>query len=86
MNTRPSAGSAAVHEYPLLSKWGMVRGAGHRRRNVFFNQSLGGVISWSIPAWLFALNRTFMAAWFRREGEPIKALFRRDGMVHSWRT
>src|SRR5262249_398759 len=43
--------------------------------------SLSGVIEWSIPAWLFALNRTFLSAYFRREVGPIRSLFTRDGMI-----
>ena len=38
-------------------------------------------MTWAIPAWLFALNRTFMAAFFQRESTPIRMLFSRDGMV-----
>ena len=69
-------------EYPLLSKWGMVRvGEVTGGVSLLFAQSLAGVISWSIPAWLFALNRAFLEAYFRRETEPIKALLRKDGMV-----
>jgi cyclic beta-1,2-glucan synthetase len=66
--------------YPLLSKWGFLplgdyRGGVH----LLWLESLAGVISWSVPAWLFALNRTFMSAYFRRETAPIVALFSRDG-------
>ena len=66
--------------YPFLSKWGFLRlnpvtgGA-----NLLFAEALMGVISWSIPAWLFALNRTFLSAYFRRETAPIRALVTREG-------
>ncbi len=39
------------------------------------------MIEWSIPAWLFAINRTFMASFFQKESAPIKALFTKEGMV-----
>jgi cyclic beta-1,2-glucan synthetase len=69
-------------EYPLVSKWGMINvGVVTGGVSLLFAEALAGVISWSIPAWMFAINRTFMAAYFRRESEPIRALFRRDGMV-----
>src|SRR5262249_4239259 len=42
---------------------------------------LAGVIRWSIPAWLFAINRTFMAACFDRDTTPIRALFTKAGLV-----
>jgi len=66
----------------LLSRWGamslgMVRGGA----SLIFAESLAGVISWSIPAWLFTLNRTFMAAYFERQTAPIRKLFSREGLV-----
>ena len=54
---------------------------GHRRRELVSSPRPGGVISWSIAAWLFAVNRTFLAAYFRKETTPIKALFTRDGLA-----
>ena len=44
-------------------------------------EALAGVICWSMAAWLFAVNRTFLTAYFRRETAPIKSLFTRDGLV-----
>jgi cyclic beta-1,2-glucan synthetase len=68
--------------YPLLSKWGFVNlGDVTGGVNLLFAEALDGVISWSIPAWLFALNRNFMAAYFRKEAAPITSLFTRDGLV-----
>ena len=68
--------------YPLLSKWGFINlGQVTGGVNLLFAEALAGVISWAIPAWLFALNRTFMAACFRRETAPIRSLFTRDGLV-----
>ena len=49
--------------------------------SLLFDEALAGVISWSIPSWLFAINRTFMAAYFRKESAPIRALFTADGMA-----
>src|SRR4029077_2715482 len=68
--------------YPLLSKWGYINlGPVTGGPSLFFAESLAGVISWSVPAWLFALNRTAMAACFQREATPIRHLFTMDGLV-----
>ena len=69
-STRCSASGAS-------STWATVNGG----VSLLFAEALAGVISWSIPAWLFAINRTFMAAYFRKETAPIKALFTRDGLT-----
>ena len=54
--------------HPLLSKWGFINlGTVTGGVSLLFAEALAGVISWSIPAWLFAINRTFMAAYFRKE-------------------
>src|SRR5262249_19058393 len=49
--------------------------------SLLFAESLAGVIEWSIPAWLFAINRVFLLAYFRREAAPIRGLFTADGLV-----
>ena len=68
--------------YPLLSKWGFINlGEVTGGVSLLFAEALAGVISWSVPAWLFALNRTFMAAYFQKEAAPIKALFTGAGLV-----
>jgi cyclic beta-1,2-glucan synthetase len=68
---------------PFLSKWGFIDlGATTGGVSLLFAESLAGVIEWSIPAWLFAINRTFLEAYFRRETWPIRALFTRDGLVN----
>ncbi|MFO0810750.1 MAG: hypothetical protein U0746_19140 [Gemmataceae bacterium] len=68
--------------YPFLSKWGRVElGSVTGGVNLLYAESLSGVIEWSIPAWLFALNRTFLAAFFQKEATPITALFTRAGLV-----
>ncbi|HEX9354612.1 MAG TPA: hypothetical protein VF933_12460, partial [Streptosporangiaceae bacterium] len=69
-------------ENVLLSKWGTVHlGEVTGGVSLLFAQSLLGVLTWAIPAWLFALNRTFLAAYFRKETAPITGLFTRDGLV-----
>src|SRR5262249_39190968 len=68
--------------YPFLSKWGHIDlGTVTGGVSLLFAESLAGVISWSIPAWLFALNRTFLAAYFQEETSPIAGLFSRDGLA-----
>jgi cyclic beta-1,2-glucan synthetase len=68
--------------YPFLSKWGFIRlGNVTGGVSLLFNEALAGVICWSVPAWLFALNRTFLTAAFRRETTPMKLLFTHAGFV-----
>ncbi|WP_435011123.1 GH36-type glycosyl hydrolase domain-containing protein [Tundrisphaera lichenicola] len=67
---------------PLLSKWGYIDlGTQTGGVKLLFDEALRGVISWAVPAWLFAINRTFLAAFLQRESTPIRALFSRAGMV-----
>lgn len=69
--------------YPLLSKWGFIDlGYVTGGVSLLFAEALAGVISWAVPAWLFAINRTMMTAYFQKESAPIKSLFTTDGMVH----
>ena len=44
-------------------------------------ESLAGVISWSTASWLFAINRTFMRAYFWKDATPIRTLFTSEGLV-----
>jgi len=65
---------------PFLSKWGLIDlGTQAGGVKLLFDEALAGVISWAVPAWLFAINRTFLAAYFDKEATPIKALFSRVG-------
>lgn len=65
---------------PILNKWGTITlGSITGGANRFFYESVAGVIVWAIPAWLFALNATFMRAAFQRETGPIRNLFSSDG-------
>ena len=68
--------------YPLVSKWGhlelgMVGGG----VSLLLMESLAGVISWSTASWLFAINRTFMRAYFWKDATPIRTLFTSEGLV-----
>jgi cyclic beta-1,2-glucan synthetase len=68
--------------YPLLSKWGHINvGLVNGGVSLLFAESLAGILSWSVPAWLFALNRSFMAAFFQKEAGPIMTLFTRQGLA-----
>ena len=67
---------------PFLSRWGFIDlGTQAGGVKLLFDEALAGVIEWSIPAWLFAINRTFMAGFFQKESAPIKALFTKAGMA-----
>ena len=44
-------------------------------------ESLAGVINFSTAAWLFAINRTFMRAYFWKDATPIRTLFTGEGLV-----
>ena len=66
----------------LLSKWGHLDlGTSTGGVKLLYDEALRGVITWSVPAWLFAINRTFLAAYFRKESSPIRALFQRGGLL-----
>ena len=68
--------------YPLVSKWGHLHlGVVTGGVSLLFVEALAGVISWSTAAWLFAINRTFMTAYFQRDGAPIRSFFTRDGLT-----
>ncbi len=67
---------------PLLSNWGLLHlGSQTGGVKLLFDEALAGVIEWAVPAWLFAINAKFMAAFFQKEAAPIKGLFTRDGML-----
>ena len=71
----------AYGSYLLLSKWGYLQlGAVTGGVRLLFNESLIGVLSWAVPAWLFAVNATFMSAAFRKDKAPIAALFTGQGL------
>jgi cyclic beta-1,2-glucan synthetase len=67
--------------YPLVSKWGHLHlGTVTGGVSLLFVEALAGVISWSTAAWLFAINRTFMRAYFWKDATPIRTLFTREGL------
>lgn len=67
--------------YPLVSKWGFMRlGTVQGGADLLFAEALAGVLTWSTAAWLFALNRTFMAAGFEKQTAPIRAMFSAAGL------
>ena len=66
----------------FLSRWGFIDlGTYTGGVKLLYDQALSGVIEWSIPAWLFAINARFMAGFFQKETAPIKALFTKGGLV-----
>ncbi|WP_156513202.1 GH36-type glycosyl hydrolase domain-containing protein [Planctomyces sp. SH-PL62] len=68
--------------YPLVSKWGFLNlGTVQGGADLLFAEALAGVLSWSTAAWLFALNRTFMAAGFERQSAPIREMFSTAGLT-----
>ncbi len=68
--------------YPWFSKWGMLNlgqvGGGVR---LFFDESLSGVINWSIAAPLFGINFFVLEAAFRRSLSPLKRLASGEGFI-----
>lgn len=68
--------------YPLLNKWGRIDlGTYAGGSKLLFTESLAGVINWSIAAWLFAINKVFMQAYFQKDTGPIKFFFSKAGFV-----
>jgi cyclic beta-1,2-glucan synthetase len=68
--------------YPLLNKWGRIDlGTYAGGSKLLFTESLAGVINWSIAAWLFAVNKVFMQAYFQKDTGPIKFFFSKAGLV-----
>ena len=52
----------------------------YRRRKVAIHRVIG-VINWSIAAWLFAINKVFMQAYFEKDKTPIKFFFSKAGFA-----
>jgi cyclic beta-1,2-glucan synthetase len=68
--------------YPLVSKWGHIQlGTYTGGAKLLFNEALKGVIGWGVAAWLFAVNRSFLAALFQRDTAPIRRMFSRKGVA-----
>ncbi len=59
--------------YPLFSKWGALNlGLETNGARLLFNESLSGVISWSMAAPLFSVNLVFLTALLQRNTRPIR--------------
>ncbi|MCM8776020.1 MAG: hypothetical protein NC930_06725, partial [Candidatus Omnitrophica bacterium] len=68
--------------YPLVNKWGRVDlGVYTGGVKLLYTESLAGVINWSIAAWLFAINKVFMQAYFEKQTAPIKFFFSKEGFA-----
>ncbi len=66
--------------YPLFNKWGTID-LGHAAGGVklFYDESLSGVINWSIAAPLFSINYFVLAALIGRSLTPLKQLISPKG-------
>ncbi len=68
--------------YPLFSKWGSMdlgpRGGG---AVLLFQESVSGVINWSLAAPLFSVNLFLLSALFARSWAPLRLLASREGLV-----
>ncbi len=66
--------------YPLFNKWGAID-LGHAGSGVklFYDESLSGVINWSIAAPLFSINYFVLAALIDRSLSPLKQLISPKG-------
>ncbi|MBU0605997.1 MAG: hypothetical protein KKH77_06895 [Candidatus Omnitrophica bacterium] len=68
--------------YPLVNKWGRIDlGSYTGGVKLLFNESLAGVINWSVAAWLFAINKVFLQAFFDKDKTPIKFFFSKAGFA-----
>ncbi|MFA6320966.1 MAG: hypothetical protein WCY36_03825 [Candidatus Omnitrophota bacterium] len=79
-----SSGFPAVDyvTYPLVNKWGRIDlGSYTGGVKLIYTESLAGVINWSIAAWLFAINKVFMQAYFEKDKTPIKFFFSKAGFA-----
>jgi len=66
----------------LLNKGGLMNlGLCTGGAKLLFTESLAGVILWSFAAWLFAINKVFMLAFFEKHTAPIKFFFSREGFA-----
>jgi cyclic beta-1,2-glucan synthetase len=67
---------------PFLNRWGHINlGEWRGGVSLLFKEAVAGVINWSIAAWLFAINRTFLSAALDRSSAPIRFLFTREGFI-----
>lgn len=74
--------SADYITYPFVNKWGRIDLGGYTGGvKLLFTESLAGVINWSIAAWLFAINKVLLQAFFDKDKTPIKFFFSRAGFA-----
>lgn len=77
-----AAGGGDYVIYPLFSKWGAMnlgpRGGGAL---LLFQESVSGVINWSLAAPLFSVNFFVLTALFARSWAPLRLLASREGVV-----
>ncbi len=68
--------------FPLLNKWGMIDlGVYAGGVKLLYTEALAGVLNWSVAAWLFAINRVLMEAYFKKDKSVIKNFFSKEGAV-----
>jgi cyclic beta-1,2-glucan synthetase len=68
--------------YPLFSKWGATNlGLVEGGVRLLYNESLSGVINWSLAAPLFSVNLVFLTALLQRSLHPIRSLMSARGLV-----
>ena len=68
--------------YPLFSKYGALSlGPAEGGVRLLYNESLSGVINWSLAAPLFSINLVLLTALLQRSMGPIRSLFSAHGLV-----
>ncbi|HEX4889218.1 MAG TPA: glycosyl transferase family 36 [Alphaproteobacteria bacterium] len=68
--------------YPLFSRWGELDlGIVQGGARLLYNDSLSGVINWSIAAPLFSFNLVVLTALFERSLNPLRRLFSVNGLT-----
>ncbi len=78
----PAAGRPAgdLTIYPWFNKWGTLDlGTYNSGVKLFYDESLSGMINWSIAAPLFGINFFFLAALFQRSLTPLRTLLSSEG-------
>ncbi|MGE4551966.1 MAG: hypothetical protein AB7D57_02575, partial [Desulfovibrionaceae bacterium] len=80
-----AAAGQEAHPYviwPLFSKWGaMDLGLSTGGVRLLYNESVSGVINWSLAAPLFSVNLVFLTALFQKSLNPVRQLFSREGVI-----
>ncbi len=67
--------------YPLFSKWGMLNlGLETSGGRLLFNESVSGVIVWSLAAPLFSVNMVFLTALLKRSARPLHEFTTTEGL------